>query len=104
MSKHLFPKNECDCGLCRMRAVKNNDKRRKKLDDPTMSRHHLFRRDEIREKLIEIMGVPKNQGDSDRLEREVEIAWNAMPIYVINHELHVEIHRTQLLRKKMPKK
>lgn len=25
-------------------------------------------------------------------------------IYTINHELHVEIHRTQLLRKAMPKK
>lgn len=100
---HLFPREECECGVCRMRKTKK-PKRKKKLDDPTVSRHHLFRRDEIREKLIEIMGTPLTQGDSDRLEREVDFAWNAMPIYTISHELHVEIHRTQLLRKQMPKK
>lgn len=102
--QHLFPREECQCGVRRMRAGKPKDRKPKPLNNPTMSRHHLFRRDEISEKLIEIMGKPLTQSDSDRLDREVEIAWNAMPIYTINHELHVEIHRTQLLRKTMPKK
>jgi arginine repressor len=54
------------------------------MDEPKVSKHHLFTKEEIREKLKQFM--------PEVTESCVRRVWKEMPVFLIDHELHKKIH------------
>ncbi len=53
-----------------------------------MSQHHLFTRDEIRDKLLQFWP----DSTELQLDKEIKRIHKHMPVYVIEDELHIKIH------------
>lgn len=59
------------------------------------SKHHLFTYYEVRKKLVQIWGEPQSSEDHEKLHNEIKCIRKIMPIYEIDNELHIKIHKEE---------
>ena len=64
-----------------------------KILNPGNSKHHLFSYHEVRKRLIEIYGKPKNDEDHIFLQNEVIAFRKRMKLYGLLEDFHKEIHK-----------
>jgi protoporphyrinogen oxidase len=57
------------------------------------SKHHLFTYHEIRKKLIQVLGEPVTNEDHVKLQAEIRKVHKKMPVYLIDHDKHMAIHK-----------
>lgn len=60
--------------------------------------HHIFKIPEVRAKIIEIFGEPKNSQDFILISKEVEWVWKNLPKYRLPMNKHKLIHIEQCKR------
>ena len=55
--------------------------------------HHLFNHQEVKRALMRIIGKPETDGDHKYIDEETKRTWKKLPKYIINREVHTEIHK-----------
>jgi len=55
--------------------------------------HHLFTKTEIRDRLVNIIGIPNNFKQGEFIEELVYIHWKAQPKLNVEKSKHIEHHK-----------
>lgn len=63
------------------------------------SKHHLFDYYEVRDKLVELFGNPKNDEEHKILHDRIKQCMNNIPVFVIDEKKHKEVHKLIKVKK-----
>lgn len=65
------------------------------------SKHHLFDYNDVRRKLIELFGEPKDDDEHELLHRRIKKCVDVIPVFVINKKVHDDYHKKYTVNPEM---
>ncbi len=57
------------------------------------SKHHLFNQTDVKNKLMELFGIPETKREKDQLRRRTLAVMTYIPVFIIKREDHEEYHK-----------